>query len=703
MGRPASAAASAERFFEFSFLGLATSGYLAVAGSGCLDAPAVAIAALGLGLRALLISGILNPRLPPKAVNAAALLSVLFGALDYWFLSRDFLAAALHLIFFLAAIKLLIARTGRDFALLGVLAFFGLLAASVLSGSLTFFLCLAFFLLFGVAAFTSAEIRRSLKRAGAVAQGRNLGIAWRLSALTLVMVFGILALTGGLFFLLPRTAQAAFRHFAPERYRLAGFSSEVNLGQTGRIEQRKTAVMHVRFAGGAAPPDLKWRGAALSRFDGRRWFNPSRIGEWLAAPNGTVTLADDRQRRRPGRRISYEVQWQAFPSAAFFVAGTPEFLFTDLPRVERTSDGGLRSGFAASGRLRYGASSFLEDPGAPAADPETPPATVLSAEYLALPLLDSRIPELARTLTAGLSGGENRARAIEKYLRATCRYTTELPDQAPADPLAHFLFERRQGHCEYFASAMAVLLRASGVPARVANGFGSGVYNPISGWQVIRATDAHSWVEAYLDGRGWTAFDPTPASAPADRFALLSRLSLYLDAADTFWQEWVLSYDLNRQLVLASRMEDSSRAIGVHWFDRFRAAAVRWKRGVTAAAGVYGPWLLALAALAAAAWWRGPRAWRRFRTSLRLRQLRRGGARPHHATLLYERLLGVLKRRGFEKPPWLTPLEFARVLPPALSGPAGEFTAAYNDLRFGGRPGAAARMTELLARLEKVS
>ena len=80
-----------------------------------------------------------------------------------------------------------------------------------------------------------------------------------------------------------------------------------------------------------------------------------------------------------------------------------------------------------------------------------------------------------------------------------------------SDPLAYFLFVRRKGHCEYFASSMAVMLRTLGIPSRVATGFLSGVYNPMTGWQVIRASDAHSWVEAWIPGQGWTTFDPTPS------------------------------------------------------------------------------------------------------------------------------------------------------------------------------------------------
>ena len=97
----------------------------------------------------------------------------------------------------------------------------------------------------------------------------------------------------------------------------------------------------------------------------------------------------------------------------------------------------------------------------------------------------------------------DKARVIESRLRREYGYTLELLDERQADPLAHFLFERKKGHCEYFASALAVMLRTQGIPSRVATGFLSGTFNPISGWQVIRASDAHSWVEAWIPERGW--------------------------------------------------------------------------------------------------------------------------------------------------------------------------------------------------------
>jgi len=81
--------------------------------------------------------------------------------------------------------------------------------------------------------------------------------------------------------------------------------------------------------------------------------------------------------------------------------------------------------------------------------------------------------------------------------------------------LANFLFTRRKGHCEYFASSMAVMLRTQGIPARVVNGFAGSTYNPVSDLYMIRASDAHSWVEAFIDGPGWMTFDSVTVAVTA--------------------------------------------------------------------------------------------------------------------------------------------------------------------------------------------
>src|SRR5205814_543603 len=178
--------------------------------------------------------------------------------------------------------------------------------------------------------------------------------------------------------------------------------------------------------------------------------------------------------------------------------------------------------------LRYDVYSFFEDPRSEPDQPERggiPPE--IRDQYLQLPLLDPRIPALAREMTAGQRSVRERARAIESHLQRDYGYTLELPKQTVPDPLAYFLFSRKKGHCEYFASAMAVMLRTVGIPSRLATGFQSGMYNPLSDLWVVRASDAHSWVEAWIPGYGWATFDPTPADPGG--FALVDRVNLYID------------------------------------------------------------------------------------------------------------------------------------------------------------------------------
>jgi hypothetical protein len=253
---------------------------------------------------------------------------------------------------------------------------------------------------------------------------------------------------------------------------------------------------------------------------------------------------------------------------------------------------------------------------------------------------------------------------------------------------------------------MAVMLRAQGIPSRVATGFQSGYYNDVSGLSVVRASDAHAWVEAWIEsnaplgnsGEGrWATFDPTPLAPAASRTGFFSRINMYLDAADHAWQEWVVSYDLTQQVAMAARFEAALRnwsrpdaTPDRNWTLLFRNA--RMSRGAALLAA-----LLFFAVLVRFV----PRYWRVWRKKARLRQIIRTGGSPADASVLYERMLEVLARRGFRKPPWFTPVEFARHLPVQEHIPVVEFTDVYNSIRFGGDRLATSRLAKLLQDLER--
>jgi len=697
------AAVSVERFFQFSLLGLVASGYLAVAASGFLDAPTIALTTTGLLLRAILICGLVRLNLSDRLTTIVTIAYAGFFVADYFLLSRDFLVATVHLLFFLAVMKILTAKSNRDYLYTAVIAFLELLAAAILSTNFNFFLFLALYLLFAIAALTSGEIRRSIDRSAVTARNGLQSFYPRLSLLSALVTLGILTLTAGLFFVLPRTAEAAFSRLIAHRVFLPGFSNQVNLGDIGEIKTSSRPMMHIRIWSALAVGPMKWRGAALSDFDGKRWTNPSRQPETILVENGHVVLAPAGL-HPAGRRVNYHVDLEALENDTLFFAGTPETLDLGVRALYRTETSSFRLGHAVPQGFHYDVWSLLDDPpeGAPVRFP--PPVLPLAARqlYLQLPALDGRIAELARGFAASATDDLARARAIERHLRSDYGYTLELPDREVADPLANFLFARRQGHCEYFASSMAVMLRSLGIPARLATGFQSGVYNPVSDLWLVRASDAHSWVEAWIPGYGWTTFDPTPADPNAGGLAWLAQLSLYLDAAETFWQEWVMTYDVARQGTLAYRMEQGVHRAGIRWFDTAVSVRSGWERYVAGWARRFGwqalAWAAALVALGFAV---GPLV-RLMRMRQRVERVRRGQASVADATLLYQRMLHILKRRGYQKPPWFTPAEFAASLPrTSLGDSVGEFTGTYNALRFGGHAEAAPRLSILLDRMER--
>jgi transglutaminase-like putative cysteine protease len=697
-----SAAVSVERFFQFSLLGLVASGYLAVAGSGYLDSPTVLLTAIGLLLRGLMIYGIVRLEISERAATTATIAYSAFYVADYMLLSRGFLQATVHLVFFLAVVKILTAESNRDHLYTAVIAFLELVAAAILSVNFNFFVFLTFYLVFGIAALTSGEIRRSMHKAGTATTART-GLRRfhsRLGVLSTGIAGGILALTAGLFFVLPRTADAAFSRLISHRMHLPGFSNQVSLGEIGEIKTSSRPVMHIHIWGDVAG-SLKWRGGALMDFDGKRWSNPSTLGEHIRPVQGEVELAAGEQ-RPAGRRINYDVSYEEISTDTLFFAGTPESvrLRTGVYRGEGDA---YRLGQGPPPGFHYEAYSLLDEP--PEFAPPRFPAPILPLQtrerYLRLPPIDARIAALARGM-AGTGTELERARSIERHLRREYGYTLQLPDRELDDPLANFLFTRRKGHCEYFASAMTVMLRTQGIPARLATGFQSGIYNSLTGMWLVRASDAHTWVEAWIPSHGWTTFDPTPPDPNPTTFALFTRLGLYFDAAETFWQQWVVGYDPAQQGTLADRLEQGARRMGINWMDSLTGFGTGWSDAAMRWVRRYGVRVAIVLAMGVWIWVLGPPLFRLVRMRRRVERVRRGQASAADATLLYERMLEIVKRAGYQKPPWFTPAEFAASLAGSPLGAAvGEFTTTYNALRFGGHTEVAHRLSTLLDELEQ--
>ncbi len=324
--------------------------------------------------------------------------------------------------------------------------------------------------------------------------------------------------------------------------------------------------------------------------------------------------------------------------------------------------------------------------------------------YLQLPGLDPRIRQLAAQITGPASSSYDKAVEVERYLKTHYGYTLQLPRSPVADPLANFLFERKQGHCEYFASSMAVMLRTLRIPSRVVNGFRSDEFNDLTGNYVVRAKNAHAWVEAYFPGYGWVTFDPTPGGAIGSPQGW-GRAMLYLDAASSFWREWVISYDSSHQSVLGQSVLSGTRSS----LDQARMwAHLKYARLLNLARKSQqrvehspGPWLgvgavVALPLLALA------NAGRIARMIRRRRLLAHPERSPDQAAAMwYERMARYLARRGMQKSTTQTAQEFVRVIEEErLRSRVGRFTDAYESARFGNSSEDALRLPELYEEVE---
>jgi hypothetical protein len=172
---------------------------------------------------------------------------------------------------------------------------------------------------------------------------------------------------------------------------------------------------------------------------------------------------------------------------------------------------------------------------------------------------------------------------------------------------------------------------------------------------------------------------------------------MYLDAADSMWQQWVMAYDLGHQAALAAKFEGTLRTLSE---ARLRGKG-DWKTGIWSGFRAWSAWAFGIALLAGLALLFAPRLGKDLRRRLKLRRIARRGGSAHDASVLYAAMLDSLARRGFQKPVWFTPLEFARTLPAAESEPVTRFTSLYYSVRFGGNAAAAVTMAEMLREFKR--
>src|SRR5262252_1773431 len=564
-----------DHYFQLALYLLVLTGFVTLASTGGLDLLSLCLVGAALTIRGYLLARHRNFVISDRWTTPLSLAYFAFFAIDYLAFSRSFLPASIHLALFGVVVRMFSVRRDRDHIMLAILAFLMVLVSAILTVDSVFLFSFAAFMLMAVVTFILMEMRRSGSAATIQArhspdpyQHRRLAFALARTAPVLVMMI----LIGGsaLFFVMPRSISAGyFGEYSFGSNLSSGFSDHVQLGQIGQIQQSNAVVMHVQIEGDELGRyDLYWRGVSLAEFDGHTWSN--RKGQHILSrrpdtsfdpPNNDAPgLANDAASVAREKIIHYRVLMEPIGTNVFFLAPWARSVRGNYRVLSGDSGGAVYNSDSDHTISRYEATSDIAKPSADElrkAGLNYPPQ--ISGTYLHFSQLDPRIPRLAADITRSAKNDYDKAAAIENYLKTRFGYTLQLPQTTVKDPLANFLFERKQGHCEYFASSMAVMLRTLGIPSRVVTGFRSNEFNDLTGSYVIRAKDAHAWVEAYFPGYGWQTFDPTPAGKGTGTPQGWGRLPLYLDAMASFWREWVVSYDFSHQYVLGEAAVTGSR------------------------------------------------------------------------------------------------------------------------------------------------
>jgi hypothetical protein len=670
--------------------------------------------------------------------------------------------ALVHLALFASGVKLLQPKRDRDWVFLYVIAFFMMLLSAGLTFNATFVGSLTLFLFFFVSTLAAFEVRRAQREINAIqdetiapinplkrrAQTETVTTPRRRVRYLMGASFAQLAVVGLLtlpfFFMIPRFGGGVAQGFADTQ--ATGFSDKVELGQVARIKKSQQVVMRIQLDRNPGRY-LRWRGVALDRYEKSTWSVASLkdkkreqdFSNMLNTPGGRVQTDASMpwsyqfERPAPDRKSLDEqrIILEPLDTPTLFAAQRVFYLSGPIDHLRRDDySGALTVASPLKRRTVYSVWSDLS----------VPPEAELRAEtmaelpddlarlYLQLPKpLDPRIRQLAHEITreAGAVTPYDKAKAIETYLKTRFGYTLNLTINSE-DPLSEFLFDVREGHCEYFATAMVIMLRTIGIPARLVNGFQMGEFNDVNRMFTVRQSDAHSWVEVYFPhARAWVEFDPTPAAGINDysQGGLLARFRKYMDAMEVFWLDYIVTLDSDEQASIIVSLQRRLAAVKDRMMDYYNGAkqwtsrmmsfiiARDWQPSdwlklvgllmllMTVVAAVYVARHLkhwAIAPTGYGPWWHRwfilP-TWKRRRLT--------GRDERECAVMFYEQMLAIAARTGRIKPTHQTPMEFAAE---SRSQPIREITALYNRVRFGGAlldEAETRRVSRLLAELRR--
>lgn len=362
-----------------------------------------------------------------------------------------------------------------------------------------------------------------------------------------------------LFVLFPRIPGPLWGLPADAHSGVTGLSNQMEPGSISQLTQSDEVALRVQFLGEAPPPAQRyWRGPVLSDFDGRTWRAL------------TVPVFDAPPYTPQGPRYDYVSTLEAHKQRWLLALDFPGPV--DRSGTRHAADLQLLSDRRIDQRTQVALSAW----------PETPVGLNESRAVLErarrVPANTSpRTREAMARITAGTDDPQVVLERALQFLRERELTYTLSPPLLGDQPVDEFLFDTRRGFCEHFSSAFAVMMRVAGIPARVVTGYQGGAFNRFDGALVVRQSDAHAWVEVWLDGRGWVRVDPTALAAPeriehglfdalpegeARPFMMRSGFAVEMlrglrdrwEAISSAWNRNVIGFDRDRQRGLLERL-----------------------------------------------------------------------------------------------------------------------------------------------------
>jgi transglutaminase-like putative cysteine protease len=689
-----------ENSFKLSSYLLLLSGFIALFASGALGPVVTALYILVVvaSWRARIL------HLPNWVQGILFFVFIAFFVFDALTLS-DVVGATVHLLVLVSLVKLFTLQTERDYLILYSVSFGFLLFASAYTISISFLVALVLYIFSSILTFILFESKKAYE-ANRSAHFSLKGYAHVALGITVLIIL----ISTPIFLVIPRVSLGFFQLDRNLDVYVSGFSDKVNLGDIGQILVNSEVVMRVKLdtALENVSPNLKWRGIALDYYDGGSWANTRKGFHRIYRDGryGGILVSGDR--RSDEFLVQQNILLEPFSNVIF---GAPQmvlltgdvvsgnFLFTD----DNDSIGIYRQGQAP---LRYVVYSDLitreETLAHPSQVAAVPEASL--QRYLQLPELDPQIFRLAEEITEEQESRLDKALGIEYFLKGNYGYSLENQSAKAHDPLYDFLIETKAGHCEYFATAQAVLMRTIGIPTRVVNGFRLGEFNEFSDYFIVRQSDAHSWVEGYFPDLGWVEFDSTPSIDTVEpRLSFSRSFNQFLDAIDMFWTE-IITFDRVKQIgffrSLRFNLRDTWTRISDISLELTEISDLEWLirlKDWDVSKVMY----LVLGPLIIAILW----AFRRYRRYFRIlyKQWFFKQESWRIAPEYYLEMLDILNRKGFEKQAAETPHEFVKRIQPEFDPPEPTLiTQLYYRNRFGNVPLRSSDLSQLYSWLKEL-